>query len=140
MIWFMYIYSLINTKYIIIFNYGNIFVFCEAEAHVVRDNTVCWTCIFKLSNALLLKWYHSLIPDYLNTNMLQVNWKIQITVTVFLLLSITLYFCNILISHSIFKHEFKCKSNYEILALHIDEETSGIKWPALSGWAGCTNL
>lgn len=36
----MNIYSLMNMKYIIIFNYGNIFVFCEAEAHAVRDNTV----------------------------------------------------------------------------------------------------
>jgi len=31
MIQLMNIYSLINMKYIIIFNYGNIFVFCEAE-------------------------------------------------------------------------------------------------------------
>lgn len=64
MIRFMNIYSLMNMKYIIIFNYGNIFVFCEAEAHGVRDNTVCCTCIFKLSNALLLKWYDFLMPDY----------------------------------------------------------------------------
>lgn len=36
-------------------------------------------------------------------------------------------FLNILISHSSFKHEFKCKSNYEILVLHRDEESSEIK-------------
>lgn len=48
LIQFMNIYSLTYMKYIIIiFNYINIFVFCEAEVHAVRNNTVCWTCIFK---------------------------------------------------------------------------------------------
>lgn len=37
----MNIYLLMNMKCIIIFNYGNILVFCEAEVHAVRDNTVC---------------------------------------------------------------------------------------------------
>lgn len=41
LIQFMNIYSLMHMKHIIIFNYGNIFVFCEAEVHAVRDNTVC---------------------------------------------------------------------------------------------------
>lgn len=40
LIQFMNIYSLMNMKYIIIFNYSNIFAFREAEAHAVRDNTV----------------------------------------------------------------------------------------------------
>lgn len=33
LIQFMNIYSLMYMKYIIIFNGGNIFVFCEAEVH-----------------------------------------------------------------------------------------------------------
>lgn len=41
LIQFTNIYSLMYIKYIIIFNYGNIFVFCEAGVHAVRDNTLC---------------------------------------------------------------------------------------------------
>lgn len=116
----------------IIFNYGNIFGFRKEEAHGVGDNTECWTCVFKLSFEIV--WFPN--AWLLHTNMLQGNQKIQIVVTIFLFLSITLCFCNILISHSTFKHEFKCKSSYKILALHTDEDSSAIKWPELSGWAG----
>lgn len=127
----MNIYLLNNMIWIIIYSYSNIFVFCEAAAHGVRHDTICWTCVFKLSNkhtTFEMVWW----PD---TWLLSTN-KSYKPIQKLLLHSVYSFplccLCNIWVPYSSFKNESKCESNYEILALHAGNESSGIKWPELS--------